>query len=144
MRKPIRCKKKVTPIGANAHMGVDNIITLYRSSNDIFNGILDYIFFKVLNLEPVEYFNAKEFEFEPEERDIDEIQEDYLNYNLKYKKEISKSLEKDIEEVIPYIRRKALRDKKIYEFTEGKYLETKLSYSFDYIIKKIMDYYKEG
>lgn len=142
MRKPIRCKKKVTPIGANAHMGVDNIITLYRSSNDIFNGVLDYIFFRVLNLEPVEYFNAKEFDFEPEESEIEGIQEDYLNYNLKYRKEISKSLEKDIDLVILYIRQKALEDEKIYEFTSGKYLETKLSYSFEYIIKKIMDYYK--
>ncbi|MGL4452471.1 MAG: hypothetical protein ACRCTZ_15000 [Sarcina sp.] len=143
MIKPIRCKKKVTPIGANAHMGVDNIITLYRSSNDIFNGVLDYIFFKVLNLEPVEYFNVKEFEFEPEEKEIEEIQSDYLNYELKYKKEISKSLEKDIEEVVLYIRKKALEDKKIYKFTNDKYLEDEISYSFEYVIKKIMDYYKE-
>lgn len=124
-------------------MGVDNIITLYRSSNDIFNGVLDYIFFKVLNLEPVEYFNIKEFEEEPGEKEIEEAQGDYLNYSVKFKKEISKSLENDIEEVILYIRKKALEDKKIYAFTPDKYLENEISYSFKYIVKKIIDYYRE-
>lgn len=137
-------KRKITPIGANTHCSVDNVITLYRSSNDIFNGVLDYIFFKVLNSDPVQYHNINRDDTELTSEDIAEMQSDFENYESKYKKEISPTLEREIEEIIIYIRREALKEKVIAPFSKDKYQENKLSYSFTYLIKKIMDYYKEN
>lgn len=142
MSKKIKKKKKVIPVGTNVHSFLDNVITLYRSSNDTFTGALDYIFFKVLNCDPEQYYNLTDSE-EISKDEIKEMQEEYENYEKKHCKEVSKTLERELNEVILYIREKALKENVIKEFSNDKYEEINYSYTFEYLLKKLMDFYKE-
>ncbi|MGL5316075.1 MAG: hypothetical protein ACRCX2_33255 [Paraclostridium sp.] len=140
----IRSKSKVVPIGTNTDYGVDNIITLYRSSNDVFYGVIDYIFYRVLCCTPVEHVNSTPLPFDYTEEEIDDMNLNYEEYDSKYDKEISKVLKDDIETAIIYIRNKAIKEGVITEFTKGKYTEVKESYNLEYIIGKVLQYYREA
>jgi RIO-like serine/threonine protein kinase len=143
-RTKVRVKSKIISIGTNADFGIDNIITLYRSSNDVFYGVLDYMFYKVLNCDPSEHNNLTELPFEYNEDELEEMIFNFEQYELKHDKEISKVLKKDIEKCIIYIRKKALKDGIIEEYIKSKYVEVKESYTLEYLIVQIMNYYKRG
>lgn len=133
----------VVSVGNKNHELLDNIITLTLSNNDIYGGVADYIFFRVLNLEPVEYFNLTEQEFkEPfKEWEIDMYQRYY--HNFEEKNNFSDKIKNDIEDIVLHIRRKSLKNKIIKEIFKGKYIEASLKYDAKYIFKEIIKYYKE-
>lgn len=139
----IRNKSRIVPVGTNADFGVDNIITLYRSSNDVFHGVIDYMFYRIIGCTPVEHINTTKLPFEYSEEEVDEMMLNYEEYHAKYDKEISKVLKDDIETCILYIRNKAVKEGVIEEYVKGKYIEVKEAYDLEYIIEKVMAYYKE-
>lgn len=123
---------------------LDNLITLSKSNNDIYDGINDYIYFRVLNVEPVEYFNlTKRYEADKEyyEWEIEMYQSNFFNFENK--NNFSEKIKKDIEEIVKYIRKKALKNHLIKEVFEDKYIEASIEYDADYISIQIMKYYRE-
>ncbi|MGL5718301.1 MAG: hypothetical protein ACRCX2_35180 [Paraclostridium sp.] len=136
-----KSKRNMFPIGINVHNSIDNVITLYRSSNDLYDGTLDYIFFKVLNLEPEHYFNLSEMN-ELTDQELREYNVAFRNYEEKYEKDTNEVLAKEIKEIIDFVRKRALTSGAIEEISKGKYLETYYSFNFTFIIKCIIDYYK--
>lgn len=137
-------KRAVVSVGNGNHEMLDNLITLSKSNNDIYDGINDYIYFRVLNVEPVEYFNlTKRYEVDKEyyEWEIEMYQNDFFNYENK--NNFSEKIKNDIEEIVKYIRRKALKNNLIKEVIKNKYIENSNDFNSDYITKKIIKYYKE-
>lgn len=122
---------------------LDNLITLSRSNNDIYDGVNDYIFFRVLNLEPVEYFNLTEQEFQEPFKDWETDLYQVNFFNFENKNNFSEKIKNDIEEIIKYIRRKALKNHLIKEVFKDKYIEASIEYDADYISTQIMKYYRE-
>ena len=122
---------------------LDNLITLSRSNNDIYDGVNDYIFFRVLNLEPVEYFNLTEQEFQEPFKDWETDLYQVNFFNFENKNNFSEKIKNDIEEIVKYIRRKALKNHLIKEVFKDKYIEASIEYDADYISTQIMKYYRE-
>lgn len=123
---------------------LDNLVTLSRSNNDIYDGVNDYIFFRVLNLEPIEYFNlTKRYETDKEyyEWEIEMYQANFFNFENK--NNFSEKIKNDIEEIVKYIRRKAIRNNLIKEVFKDKYIENSIGYDANYISTQIMKYYRE-
>ena len=123
---------------------LDNLVTLSRSNNDIYDGVNDYIFFRVLNLEPVEYFNlTKRYDPDKEyyEWEIEMYQANFFNFENK--NNFSEKIKNDIEEIIKYIRRKAIKNNLIKEVFKNKYIENSIGYDDNYISTQIMKYYRE-
>ncbi|MGL4989499.1 MAG: hypothetical protein ACRCX2_09445 [Paraclostridium sp.] len=143
-KRVVRKKSKIIPIGTNADYAVDNIITLHRSSNDVFEGVIDYMFYKIINCTPIECINISKYEFEYPEEELNEMEENFKQYDLKYDKEISKTLKKQIDTAIILIREIALAEEVIEEVVKGKYCEVGNSFNQLYIIGKIIELYKEG
>lgn len=137
-------KRAVVSVGNGNHEMLDNLITLSKSNNDIYDGINDYIYFRVLNVEPIEYFNlTKRYDVDKEyyEWEIEMYQNDFFNYENK--NNFSEKIKNDIEEIVKYIRRKALKNNLIKEVLKDKYIENSNTFNSDYITKKIIKYYKE-
>lgn len=123
---------------------LDNLITLSRSNNDIYDGVNDYIFFRVLNVEPIEYFNlTKRYDPDKEyyEWEIEMYQANFFNFENK--NNFSEKIKNDIEEIIKYIRRKAIKNNLIKEVFKNKYIENSIGYDDNYISTQIMKYYRE-
>ena len=123
---------------------LDNLITLSRSNNDIYDGVNDYIFFRVLNVEPIEYFNlTKRYDPDKEyyEWEIEMYQANFFNFENK--NNFSEKIKNDIEEIIKYIRRKAIKNNLIKEVFKNKYIENSIEYDDNYISIQIMKYYRE-
>lgn len=123
---------------------LDNLITLSRSNNDIYDGVNDYIFFRVLNVEPIEYFNlTKRYDPDKEyyEWEIEMYQANFFNFENK--NNFSEKIKNDIEEIIKYIRRKAVKNNLIKEVFKNKYIENSIGYDDNYISTQIMKYYRE-
>lgn len=135
-------KTAIVSVGNGNHNMIDNIYTLSRSNNDIYDGVADYIF-RVLNLEPVEYFNLTEAEFkEPfKEWEMDLYQRDFINFEVK--NNFSEKIKQDIEDIVLFIRRKAIKRKIIKEVFKDKYIESSIDYNAKFIEKQIIKYYKE-
>lgn len=133
--------RRVDSVGNSNHPLLDNIWTLINSNNDIYDGVADYIFFRVLNLEPIEYFNLTEQQFEEEftDEEIEELQENFFNFQTK--NNFSKKIKNDIKEIIEYIRKKAIESNVIKEVLEEKYIEASLVYNAKYIKTQIIKYY---
>jgi hypothetical protein len=140
VNKPVK-RGKVFAIGINAHNYIDNIITLIRSSNDLYDGALDYIFYKVLNLDPIGYYNMSGDE-EFDEHEIDEFQRSFEKYDEKFETETNAVLSKDIKEFIVFLREEALKAEMIEPVYGKYYLDVKYSFSYDFIIKKIFEFYR--
>lgn len=123
---------------------LDNLITLSRSNNDIYDGVNDYIFFRVLNVKPIEYFNlTKRYDPDKEyyEWEIEMYQANFFNFENK--NNFSEKIKNDIEEIIKYIRRKAIKNNLIKEVFKNKYIENSIGYDDNYISTQIMKYYRE-
>lgn len=123
---------------------LDNLITLSRSNNDIYDGVNDYIYFRVLNVEPIEYFNlTKRYDPDKEyyEWEIEMYQANFFNFENK--NNFSEKIKNDIEEIIKYIRRKAIKNNLIKEVFKNKYIENSIGYDDNYISTQIMKYYRE-
>ena len=103
----------------------------------------DYIFFRVLNIEPVEYFNLTEQEFQVpfKEWEIELYQRNFFNFETK--NNFSEKIKEDIEDIVKFIRRKALKLKIIKEIFKGKYIEASIDYNAKFIEKQVIKYYKE-
>ncbi|MGL6098845.1 MAG: hypothetical protein ACRC0G_04370 [Fusobacteriaceae bacterium] len=140
----IRKKSKISPIGTNCDFGVDNIITLGRSSNDVFDGVFDYLFYKVIGCSPVEHINTTDYDFVYDDDSLEEMDKNYYEYDSKYDKEISKTLKKQIDESIRIIRYQSLKDDVIEEFAKGRYRLKGNRYSLMYIIGIVIKAYREG
>lgn len=136
-------KTTIMQCGNKNHKKLDNLFTLSLSNNDVYGGVIDYIFFRVLNLEPIEYFNLTEQLFEEEftDNDIDLCQKNYFDFEKK--NNFSDKIKDDIEEVINFIRKKALDEKIIKEIIKNKYIEASYKYDAKYILKKIIKFYRE-
>ena len=81
----------------NVDKNIDNLFLLISSTSDVFNGLISYLYFKILNMTPKEYFNLEnEDGFYTKE----EIKVENLEY-LKYEEfNFNKTIEQDIKDVI--------------------------------------------
>lgn len=134
----------IVTVGNKNHNDLDNILTLSISNNDIYCGCVDYLFFKVLNLEPIEYFNLTNMEFlDPiTDSEIDYYQKTYLLF--KEKNHFSEKITSDLKELELYIREKALEENVIKEsIIKNKYIESAYSYNSEYLFSKILKFYSE-
>lgn len=136
-------KTAIVSAGNGNHKMIDNLFTLSRSNSDIYDGIVSYMFFKILNLEPVEYFNLTESKFQNpfKEWEIELYQKDYINF--REKNNFSEKIIEDIEIISSFIRRKALKENVIKEVFKNKYIEASIDFGAKYIEKQIIKYYKE-
>lgn len=133
-------RKKMFSIGINAHKNCDNLITLIRSSNDLQFGTLDYLFFKILNLTPVEYFNIVENDFEYSEEEIEVYEDEYFKSE---KEELNKILREEIIEVVQFIRKKSLKLDMIKIVFIDKFIGNSINFNSEYIMKTILEYYND-
>ena len=78
-------KIKVVFVGNKCHKDLENVFTLSRSNLDEYDGILEYIFYLVIDKEPIQYFNCVELPDDFVEEDINEAQYSYDSYRDKIK-----------------------------------------------------------
>lgn len=131
---------RIVRVGNKNHTYLDNVYTLMKSNNDVYSGCADYLFFKILNLEPVEYFNLCNMTVSEEE--IEYYQKDYENFKTKNK--FSKKIINDLHEIEKYIRTKAIEENVIHKILDDKYMENSnnCNYNSEYISIKILKYYR--
>ena len=124
----------------NVDKNIDNLFLLISSTSDVFNGLISYLYFKILNMTPKEYFNLEnEDDFYTKE----EIKVENLEY-LKYEEfNFNKTIEQDIKDVISYIREDAVKNNILKKISNYYFVENHDKYDSRYIIKKIYNYYKE-
>lgn len=136
-------KTAIVSAGNGNNNMIDNLFTLSRSNSDIYDGIISYMFFKILNLEPIEYFNLTESKFQLpfKEWEIDSYQRDYINF--REKNNFSEKIIEDIENISIFIREKALKEHMIKETFKNKYIEASIVFGAKYIEQQIIKYYKE-
>ncbi|MGL6132427.1 MAG: hypothetical protein ACRCZ9_12515, partial [Fusobacteriaceae bacterium] len=135
IKKPskIRSKSKVVPVGTNCDYGIDNIITLYRSSNDVFYGVIDYLFYRVLGCTPIEHLNINDYGFDYDDATLNDIEENHKEYCLKYDKEISEPLKDQIDKAVLIVRHTALEEGVIKKFDSKRYCEVGNQYTLIYV-----------
>lgn len=133
-------KRSLFSVGFNNHMFFDNAITLTRSSNDIFDGTLDYIYFKVLGCDPIIYFNLIEEE-ELTDEEKDEYQFYFKEYEDKHKILMNLKFCDELKELIIFLRDTALEEKMIRPEL-GFYVPNSNRFSLKYIMIKILKYYR--
>lgn len=137
-------KRGVFSNGINAHENCDNLITLSRSSSDLHLGLLDYLFYKILNCDPDLYFdNESENIFNLS--DISESERKTLqNEYLKYESEpLNKSLKKEIKDFVIEIREKSIKKNLIRKSFGCSYIEKSLSFGAEFILKELIKFYKK-
>ena len=124
----------------NVDKNIDNLFLLISSTSDVFNGLISYLYFKILNMTPKEYFNLEnEDGFYTKE----EIKVENLEY-LKYEEfNFNKTIEQDIKDIISYIREDAVKNNILKKISNYYFVENHDKYDSSYIIKKIYNYYKE-
>lgn len=122
--------KKVVSVGVNVHNKIDNLITLISSTSDVFDGLLSFLFFKVLNLEPIMYFNTLE------SNSMTPKEENQCQNNFKRFEEFKFNdiIHKEIEEAIVFVRTEALT-KKYIEKKGSVYFVINDSYNAEWIMK---------
>ena len=137
-KKILRGKVKST--GINMHDKVDNLITLYRSNNDLHIGVIDYLYFAILNCTPVEFYNLNEV---AEEEDIDFLQEQFTKYDEGF---LNETLKEQSCEFVKKIRECALNEGVITKSTISPCMFHPNVALFDggYIVEKLFLYYKGG
>ncbi|MGL5717869.1 hypothetical protein [Cetobacterium sp.] len=133
-------KRALFSVGFNNHIFFDNAITLTRSSNDIFDGTLDYIYFKVLGCDPVMYFNLIEEE-ELTEEEKNEYQFYFEEYEKKHKILMNKNFCEELKELIFYLRDISLEENMIKPEL-GYYIPNSNRFSLKYIMIKILKFYR--
>lgn len=130
---------KMIFVGNKCHKSLENVFTLSRSNLDEYDGILEFIFYLVINKEPIEYFNCVEIPEDFTEEDIDESQYAFVSYRDKIK--LSPTIQSEMEEIITYIRREALKDKRI-EVKHNILFPIDNKYTMKYVRDKILKFYK--
>lgn len=133
-------KIKVVFVGNKCHKDLENVFTLSRSNLDEYDGILEYIFYLVIDKEPIQYFNCVELPDDFVEEDIDEAQYSYDSYRDKIK--LSPTIHSEMLEIVSYIRREALKDKRI-EVKNGSLFPIGDLYTMKYVRNKLIKFYKE-
>lgn len=136
-------RRKIESVGNSNHELLDNVWTLISSNNDIYDGVADYIFFKALNTEPIEYFNLTEQKFAEDftDKEIDEYQQNFLDFENK--NNFSKKIKHDISEIVKYVREEAKKENVIKKVINNKYIEASLIYNAKYIKTKIIKFYRK-
>lgn len=133
-------KRNLFSVGFNNHMSFDNVLTLTRSSNDIFDGTLDYIYFKILGCDPITYFNLiEEEELTLEEKE--EYQFYFDEYEKKHKILMSEEFCEELKKLILFLRDTALEEKMIKPEL-GFYISNSNGFSLKYIMIKILKFYR--
>ena len=127
-------------VGFNNHMEVDNVITLLRSSNDIFDGTLDYIYFKVLGCDPVTYFNLID-EDELTEQEKDEYQFYFEEYEKKHLLLMNENFCIELKKLIFHLRDISVENNIIKEEL-GYYISNNNKFSLRYVMKEILRFYR--
>lgn len=123
----------------NIDENIDNLFLLIYSTSDVFNGLISYLYFKILNMTPKEYFNLEDennFFFKEE---IEEENKDFLKYE-EFK--FSKTINEDIKKVIEYIRNDAINNNILKKMSNYYFIINYDKYDSEYIIKKIYNFYK--
>lgn len=124
--------KPIISVGVNVHNKIDNLITLISSTADVFDGTLSFLFFKVLNLEPVMYFNTLTNSY------MTPKEENQCQFNYKQFEafKFNDVIHKEIEEAIIFIRNEAL-SKKYIEKKGSVYFVIKDAYNAEWIMKTL-------
>lgn len=133
-------KLKVVFVGNKCHKELENVFTLSRSNLDEYDGILEMLFYYVIDKEPIEYFNCVELSDDFTEEDIDECQYAFVSYRDKIK--LSPTIQSELDELITYIRREALKDERI-EVKNGILFPIDNLYTMKYVRDKMLKFYKE-
>lgn len=136
----IKKKRNLFSVGFNNNIAFDNVLTLARSSNDIFDGTLDYIYFKILGCDPSTYFNLIEEE-ELTEEEKDQYQFYFEEYEKKHKILINEEFCHELKNLVFFLRDVALEEKMI-RAELGYYVPNSNSFSLKYIMVKILKYYR--
>lgn len=123
----------------NIDKNIDNLFLLIYSTSDVFNGLISYLYFKILNMTPEEYFNIENEDKFYSNEEIEQEQEDFFKYE---KFNFSKTIDKDIKEVVEYIRKDAIKNKILKKISNYYLIEDYDKYNSDYILKKIYNFYK--
>lgn len=140
-----RSKSKFESVGNANHCCLDNIWTLMNSNSDLYDGVISYIFFEVLNCTPVEYANLTPMIFEEElsEREINNLEKNHLRF--KNQNKYSNKIKSDIIKIITYVRKEALQAGIIEEtIIKDKYVEKTTGFNANYIIKKMITFYNKN
>ena len=122
----------------NVQSDINNLITLFNGNNDVYDGILSYIYFRVLNMNPIEYFNIEDEDEIYSESERQSIQEEFEKFG---KLELTQEIKEEMEEIIVLVREKALKEKVLSKFGEYCLIEKHNQFQCDYIIKEIFRYY---
>ncbi len=141
--KKKKIMSKMVRAGNKNHEYLDNLITLSKSNNDVYTGCTDYLFFKILNLEPIEYFNLTEVEYQEPitDEEIDFYQEDYINFETK--NNFSDKIKNNLKTIENFARKVALKEKIIKEVIKGKYIEASNKYDSKFINTCIYKFYAQ-
>ena len=74
----------------NIDENIDNLFLLIYSTSDVFNGLISYLYFKILNMTPKEYFNLEDENNFFSKEEIEEENKDFLKYEeFKFSKTIN-------------------------------------------------------
>ena len=133
-------KIKVIFVGNKCHKDLENVFTLSRSNLDEYDGILEYIFYLVIDKDPIQYFNCVELPDDFVEEDIDDAQYSYDSYRDKIK--LSPTIHSEMLEIVSYIRREALKAKRI-EVKNCSLFPIGDLYTMKYVRNKLIKFYKE-
>ncbi|MGL4998531.1 MAG: hypothetical protein ACRC5T_06130 [Cetobacterium sp.] len=140
----IKVKKKrgIFSVGINNNKAIDNIITLSKSSNDLFDGTIDYFYFRILKFDPDTFFYEIEY---PNMKESEKAEYQFLfeEYDAKYKKLFNFEFCEEMEIIVDYVRDEAIKEHVIIEHYSG-YVPNKFSFTAQYIMKKILKYYRES
>jgi hypothetical protein len=130
----------MTSMGMNVHRDVDNLITLYRSNSDLHLGLVDYLYFKILNCSPVEYYNISDAEF-IEDNELNFMQEQFEKYEGTF---LNKTLSNENEEFVEILREESIRGGfiKKCEFSPDKFVESSARFDSSFIVKNLLLYYR--
>ena len=123
----------------NIDENIDNLFLLIYSTSDVFNGLTSYLYFKILNMTPKEYFNLEDENNFFSKEEIEEENKDFLKYE-EFK--FSKTINEDIKKVIEYIRNDAINNNILKKMSNYYFIINYDKYDSEYIIKKIYNFYK--
>lgn len=132
--------KKINSL-INVNEYIDNLLTLIYSQNDVFDGTLSYLYYKVLNMIP-----SKHLRFEEEEGNCfteEELEEMDENFQKFEEWKFNPVIKKELKEVIIFIRKTATKDKILKKFGDCYLIEKYYKYNSNYLIKCIYKYYKK-
>lgn len=123
----------------NVDKNIDNLFLLISSTSDVFNGLISYLYFKILNMTPIEYFNI-EIDDVLTQEDIDVENDEFEKYDNWI---FSKNIQDDINGVLKTIREESVNENVLKKVGDYYLINNYDKYNYAYIFKKIYNYYKK-